>query len=452
MHTIKEFLLKPVFYDTWTNVEVKGWVASNRGNKKIRFLEINDGSTIKNLQVVFKGEEFDFELLDSLKPGSAIAISGTLNATPNAPQPIEMNATKLHSFRKSDDDYPIQNQEIKLETLREVPHFRHRTNILRAVMLIRSTLAQEIHKYFIYKNFYYMNSPIITSNDGEGAGETFIVSDKNTNDPFFGVGNKSTLGVTGQLHGESYANGFKNIYTFGPTFRAERSNTKRHLAEFWMIEPEMAFYDLFQTIELSQDLLKVVIRNTIAQHPFEFEYLDKISNSTLLNRLNLFLDSYLKIIDYKDALKELEKVKDSFEEKNIHFGLDLSSEHEKYLTDVLYKSPVVIINFPKSFKAFYMHQNDDGQTVAAFDLLVPGIGELIGGSQRETDYNKLVTRINELGINQEELQWYLDLRRFGHMQSSGFGIGFERLVMYATGIDNIRDVIPYPRTNGNIRM
>ncbi|MGZ9796889.1 asparagine--tRNA ligase [Mycoplasma sp. 4013] len=450
MHTIKSILLKPIFYNNW-DIQIQGWVTSNRGNKKIRFLEINDGSTIKNLQVVFKGD-FDFEVLDILKPGSALSLQGILRTTPDAPQPIEMTATKLIEYKKVDEDYPIQAQEMKLETLREIPHLRHRTNVLKAVMLIRSTLAQEIHKYFMFKGFHYVTTPIITSNDGEGAGEMFNVSDSNVDDPFFGKGNKSTLGVTGQLHGESYANVFKNIYTFGPTFRAERSNTKRHLAEFWMIEPEMAFYDLHQTILLSEDLLKVVLRNTMAKHPFEMEFLDKLSDGNLLNKIHNFLDSELKIVDYQDALKELEKVKDIFEEKDIHFGLDLASEHEKYLTDVVYKSPVAVINFPKSFKAFYMYQNDDGKTVAAFDLLVPEIGELIGGSQRETDYFKIVKRVNELGIDQADLQWYLDLRRFGHLKSSGFGIGFERLVMFITGMENIRDSIPFPRTTGNIRM
>ncbi|QGZ97604.1 asparagine--tRNA ligase [Mycoplasma sp. NEAQ87857] len=450
MNSIKKYLLKPVFYDGWTDVVVKGWVSSNRGNKKIRFIELNDGSTIKNLQVVFKGD-FDFEQLDSIRPGAAMVIKGTLNATPNAKQPIELVANELLELKNVDEDYPIQNQEMKLETLREIPHLRHRTNILRAVMLIRSTLAQEVHKFFINREFYYMNSPIITSNDGEGAGETFNVDDSQK-DPFFGVGNKATLGVTGQLHGESYAIGMNKIYTFAPTFRAERSNTKRHLAEFWMIEPEVAFYKLNDVIKLADDMLKVVIRNTMAQHKFELELLDSVSNNTLIAKLEHFLESPLKIVDYKEAIAELKKVKDIFEEKNIYFGLDLASEHEKYLTEQVYKCPIAVINFPKEFKAFYMYQNDDNQTVAAFDLLVPGIGELVGGSERESNYDKLVQRVKELNIDEKDLKWYLDLRRFGHMQSAGFGVGFERLVMYVTGIENIRDAIPYPRTTGNIRM
>ncbi|MFV8499881.1 asparagine--tRNA ligase [Mycoplasma sp. VS424B] len=452
MHSIKKFILKPGFYDTWTDVTVKGWVSSNRGNKKIRFIEVNDGSTVKNLQVVFKGENFDFEALDSLKPGSAIVVKGTLHATPNAPQPIELVADTLVEYKKVDEDYPIQNQEINLETLREIPHLRHRTNLLRAIMLVRSTLAQEIHKFFINKDFFLMASPIITSNDGEGAGETFIVSDPSWADPFFGKSKKATLGVTGQLHGESYAVGMKKIYTFAPTFRAEKSNTKRHLAEFWMIEPEVAFYDLFDTIALADDMLKVVIRNTMAKNKLELEYLDQVTNNGLLDRLNHFVETPLLVVDYKDAIKELQKVRDIFENKDIEFGLDLGSEHEKYLTEKVYNAPIAVINFPKDFKAFYMKQNEDGKTVAAFDLLVPGVGELVGGSQRESDYNKLLTRVRELGIDEKDLEWYLNLRRYGHMLTSGFGLGFERLVMYVTGTENIREAIPYPRTNGNIKM
>ncbi|MBU4693157.1 asparagine--tRNA ligase [Mycoplasma sp. CSL7491-lung] len=452
MHTIKKMILKPNFYDGWTDVTVKGWVVSNRGSKKIRFIEMNDGSTVKNLQVVFKGEQFDFDLLDQLRNGAAIEIKGSLNATPNSPQPIEMKAIELIGYKNVDEDFPIQKQEMKIETLREIPHQRHRTNLFRSVMLIRSTLAKEVHKYFDNKGFYYMNSPIITSNDGEGAGETFLVDDSSKEGNFFGKGNKASLGVTGQLHGESYALGMNKIYTFAPTFRAENSNTKRHLAEFWMIEPEMAFYDLNKTILLADDMLKVVIRNTLSINKLEIEYLNEHIDNNLISRLENYINTPLKIVDYKDAIEELSKVKDRFENQDIKFGLDLGSEHEKYLTDELYKAPVAVINFPKDFKAFYMYQNEDGKTVAAFDLLVPGVGELIGGSQRETNYEKLVQRVNELGIDQEDLQWYLDLRRFGHMQSSGFGVGFERLVMYVAGMENIRDTIPYPRTPGNIKM
>ncbi|QZE12541.1 asparagine--tRNA ligase [Mycoplasma sp. Ms02] len=450
MHTIKNILLRTNYYDQWSDFQITGWVVSNRGNKKIRFLSINDGSTVANLQVIFKGEAFDFDLLDKVNNGAAVSIKGTLHATPEAKQPIEVVASSFELL-KNTEDYPIQNQEISLETLREIPHVRHRTNLLKSVMLIRSTLAQEVHRYFMGKGFYYMNSPIITSNDGEGAGETFNVDDS-SKEPFFGQGNKATLGVTGQLHGESYALGMNKIYTFAPTFRAEHSNTKKHAAEFWMIEPEVAFYDLNDAINLADDMLKVVIRNTIAKHPFEFKYLTENYKSDLLQNLEKFLDNKVAVLDYKDAIAELAKVKDRFEEQNIEFGLDLATEHERYLSEELIGGPVAVINFPKSFKAFYMHQNPDGETVASFDMLVPGIGELIGGSQREVRYDKLIQRLEELNIDKEDLKWYTDLRKFGDAGSSGFGIGFERLVMYVTGIDNIRDAIPYPRTVGNIRM
>ncbi|VEU74766.1 lysyl-tRNA synthetase [Mycoplasmopsis citelli] len=450
MFSVKKILQRPKYFNNRT-YQLQGWVVSNRGNKKVRFISINDGSTIKSLQVVFKDQSFDFELLDKLKNGSGIVVEGILKETPQAQQPIELEATKIIKYSVADEDYPIQNQEIKLETLRELPHLRHRTNLLRAIMLVRSTLAHEVHRYFMQRDFYYMNSPIITSNDGEGAGETFNVNDGDK-EPFFGKDKKATLGVTGQLHGESAALGLQKIYTFAPTFRAEKSNTKRHLAEFWMIEPEVAFYDLYDDIALADDLLKVVIRNTLFKNKDEIQYLNDNLDNSLINRIEEFLNTPLKIVEYNDAIDQLAQVKHLFENQDIKFGLDLATEHEKYLTEVIYKAPIAVVNFPKDFKAFYMKQNDDGKTVASFDLLVPGVGELVGGSQRENDINKLTTRINELGINKEDLQWYLDLRRFGNVGSAGFGIGFERLVMYITGVENIRDVIPYPRTSGNIRM
>ncbi|VEU76267.1 asparagine--tRNA ligase [Mycoplasmopsis columboralis] len=450
MFSVKKVLQKPNYFHA-RSYTLKGWVTSNRGNKKVRFISVNDGTTIKSMQVVFKGDQFDFELLDKLKSGSGLVVEGILKETPQAQQPIELEATKLVEYSIAHEDYPIQNQEMKLETLRDLPHVRHRTNLLRAIMLVRSTLAHEVHRYFMQREFYYMNSPIITSNDGEGAGETFVVND-GEKEPFFGKDKKATLGVTGQLHGESAALGMNKIYTFAPTFRAEKSNTKRHLAEFWMIEPEVAFYDLNQDIALADDLLKVVIRNTMFKNKDELQYLNDTLDNSLLDRLNEFVNTPLKIVEYTQAIEDLAKVKDIFENKDIKFGLDLATEHEKYLTEVVYKAPIAVINFPKEFKAFYMKQNEDGKTVASFDLLVPGVGELVGGSQRENDVNKLLQRIKELGIDQDDLKWYLDLRRFGNTGSAGFGIGFERLVMYVTGTENIRDVIPYPRTAGNIRM
>ncbi|EFF41340.1 asparagine--tRNA ligase [Mycoplasmopsis alligatoris] len=451
MHTVKLLLLRPNYYNNWENFELEGWVDSNRGNNKLRFINLNDGSTVKSLQIVIKGTNFDFELLDQIKIGASIKVTGKIVATPGSKQPIELVASQIQLLKNTDNDYPIQNQEINVETLREIPHIRHRTKTLKSAMLIRSVLAQEIHKYFIAHDYFLMASPIITSNDGEGAGETFNVSD-DSKEPFFGLNKKATLGVTGQLHAESYAIGFKKVYTFAPTFRAEHSNTKKHAAEFWMVEPEIAFYKLNDVVNLADHMLKTVIRNTLAKCKFEFDFLEENVDSELRARLDLFINNKLSIIDYTQAIKELQKVKDIFENQDIEFGLDLATEHERYIAEKLFNGPVAVINFPKAFKAFYMHQNDDNKTVAAFDLLVPGIGELIGGSQREVRYEKLLERVKELKIDQEDLQWYLDLRRFGDSGSSGFGLGFERLVMYVTGLDNIRDVIPYPRTTGNIRM
>lgn len=430
-------------------IEVKGWISSNRGNNKIRFINLNDGSTIDNLQIVLSNEQFDLEEVAKWKIGSAIIIKGRFKLTPQAPQPCEIKANKAQNIAATDDDYPIQRQEINLETLREMPHVRHRTNYLRSIMLIRSTLAQEIHNFFAQKDFIYVHTPIITSNDGEGAGEQFIVDDENK-EPFFSK--KATLAVTGQLHGEAYATGFSKIYTFGPTFRAEKSNTKRHAAEFWMIEPEVAFYNLKQIIQLANDLLKSVIQNTIKKHPKEFQFLDEKSNHVLMKQLNHFLNSKLQIIEYQKAIEILKKADVKFEDNNIHFGLDLATEHEKYLTDIYFKAPVAIINYPKEFKAFYMYLNDDDKTVAAFDLLVPGVGELIGGSQREANPKKLIERMKYYNISEHDMKWYLDLRKFGDAGSSGFGIGFERLVMYVTGVENIKDAIPFPRTFGNLKM
>ncbi len=427
-------------------INLNGWVVANRGNEKIIFLIINDGSTLNDLQIVIKNPK---EKIIKIKLGTAINVQGELVLTPKKDQPFEINAQKINILKEASPDYPIQKNEISLEILRQQLHIRHRTNLFRAIMRVRSTLALEIHNFFNSHNFLYIHSPIITSNDGEGAGETFqIISENEQN--FFGKA--AHLCVTGQLHAEAYALGFQKVYTFGPTFRAEKSHTPRHMAEFWMIEPEVAFYDLAMIIELASDMLKTVIKKTIAQLTPEFTYLDKKSNNKLLIRLNEFINQPLKIIEYQDALQMLNKVKNKFKVQDLKFGVDLGIEHERYLCEEIFKSPVVVINYPKEIKAFYMYQNEDQKTVAAFDLLVPGVGELIGGSQRETNYDKLKTRINELNINQKDLQWYLDLRKFGDSGSAGFGVGFERLIMYVTGVENIRDTIPFPRTEGNLKM
>lgn len=433
------------------NVEltIEGWIISNRGNDKIRFITINDGSTIANMQLVIKGDLASKKEISEIAMGSAVSVIGKLHLTPEAMQPFELSVSKFLYINNPQEDFPIQKKETSLDFLREIPQLRHRTSLFRAIMLIRNSLMFEIHKYFQSKGFLNLSSPIITSNDGEGAGETLLVDDE-SKDYFFKQ--KAFLGVTGQLHAESYAEGFKKVYTFGPTFRAENSHTSRHLAEFWMMEPEVAFCDLKGIIEITDDMLKNVIANTLKNYPEEMKFLDSLQNNKLIESLNNFINKKLTIIEYKDVVENLKNYVDKFEEKDIFFGMDLASEHEKFLAENIIKGPVAVINYPKDIKAFYMYQNDDGKTVAAFDLLVPGIGELVGGSQRENRYQKLVDRINELKITQETLQWYLDLRRFGYAQSSGFGLGFERLVMYVTGTSNIRDVIPFPRVAGSIKM
>lgn len=431
-------------------VSLKGWVETVRGNKKIAFIEMNDGSTIQNLQIVIKNDNHFFALVEQTKIGSAIQVKGIIKYTPNGLQKVELNPTEYKLLSVANSEYPIQKQVMNLETLREQPHVRHRTKYLRAIMLIRSKLFHNIHNFFINHNFYAMHSPIITSNDGEGAGESFELFSPAL-DKFFGQ-HKATLGVTGQLHAESYAIGMHKVYTFAPIFRAENSNTKKHLAEFWMLEPEVAFADLREIIKTADQMLRFVIKQTLEELQAEFEFLDQRSEHTLLTKLNAYLDSNLQIMEYRQAITILNDNKTKFENQDIKFGMDLGTEHERFIAEQVAKAPVAIINYPKDIKAFYMHQNDDGQTVGAFDLLVPGIGELIGGSQREVRYEHLLSRIKELNIDQSELQWYLDLRKFGDAGSAGFGLGFERLLMYCTNAENIRDVIPYPRTVKNLRM
>lgn len=429
--------------------EIKGWVVANRGNEKIRFVTINDGSSIDNLQLVIKGSDIAKFDIDSLNLGTSLFAKGKLSLTPKSPQPIELVVSDLKIYNLNTPDFPIQKKEITIDFLREIPQLRHRTNLFRTIMIIRNALTYEIHKYFQEHDFINIAAPIITSNDGEGAGETLNV-ESDGKEMFFKQ--KAFLGVTGQLHAEAYASGFKKVYTFAPTFRAENSHTSRHLAEFWMIEPEVAFYELKDVILLADDLLKTVISNVLKNYQSEMQFLDSLKDNKLLNALNKFINTKLTIMEYKDVIPVLQKHKSSFEEKNITFGMDLASEHEKFISEKIVNGPVAVINYPKELKAFYMYQNPDKKTVAAFDLLVPGIGELIGGSQRESDYDKLCNRLKELKIPQEPLQWYLDLRKYGYAGSSGFGIGFERLVMYVTGASNIRDVIPFPRTPGSIKM
>lgn len=446
--TIKKLLTSLNDIKHGQDFEIQGWVQNNRGNEKIKFLALTDGSTVDTLQLVIKSENIKKFNLDKINLGSSIKVKGKLLLTPTAPQPIELAVDDLILINNTDEDFPIQKKETTLDFLREIPHLRHRTNLFRAIMIIRNALLFEIHSYFQKHDFLNIAAPIITSNDGEGAGETLIV------DSFEGdfFKQKSFLGVTGQLHAEAYAAGFKKVYTFAPTFRAENSHTTKHLAEFWMIEPEVAFYELNDIIPFADNLLKTVISNVIKKYPSEMKLLDSLKDNNLITTLKKYISTPLKIMEYKEAIKILEKHKKEFEEQNIFFGMDLGSEHEKFIAEKVVNGPVAMINYPKDIKAFYMYQNDDKKTVAAFDLLVPGIGEIIGGSQRESRYELLVQRLKELKIKQEPLQWYLDLRKYGYAPSSGFGIGFERLVMYVTGVANIRDVIPFPRTPGNIKM
>ena len=446
--TIKKLLTSLNDIKHGQDFEIQGWVQNNRGNEKIKFLALTDGSTVDTLQLVIKSENIKKFNLDKINLGSSIKVKGKLLLTPTAPQPIELAVDDLILINNTDEDFPIQKKETTLDFLREIPHLRHRTNLFRAIMIIRNALLFEIHSYFQKHDFLNIAAPIITSNDGEGAGETLIVDSSEGN--FFKQ--KSFLGVTGQLHAEAYAAGFKKVYTFAPTFRAENSHTTKHLAEFWMIEPEVAFYELNDIIPFADNLLKTVISNVIKKYPSEMKLLDSLKDNNLITTLKKYISTPLKIMKYKEAIKILEKHKKEFEEQNIFFGMDLGSEHEKFIAEKVVNGPVAMINYPKDIKAFYMYQNDDKKTVAAFDLLVPGIGEIIGGSQRESRYELLVQRLKELKIKQEPLQWYLDLRKYGYAPSSGFGIGFERLVMYVTGVANIRDVIPFPRTPGNIKM
>ena len=422
-----------------------GWVVSNRGNDKVRFLILNDGSCFKNLQIVVKGQEA--EKNNRVKIGTPVKFSGKIKLTAESKQEMELTNSKVEILKNIDDDYPLQNQEISKETLREIPHMRARTQLFKSIMKVRSSLLLSVHEFFDNENFTNVSAPIITGNDGEGAGEVFVVDSEEGG--FFNK--KATLGVTGQLHAESYANCFGDVYTFAPTFRAENSNTVKHAAEFWMIEPEMAFTDINGGIEIADKLLKFVIKKTLTKHPEEFDFFEKVKPG-LKQKLNLFLNKKIEQITYSEAIKKLMEVKDQFKFQDIKFGIDLATEHERYIAEELFKGPVAVTNYPKEIKAFYMKQNSDNKTVSAFDILVPGIGELVGGSQRECDYKKLVTKVEEMGIDQKDLQWYLDLRRWGQFMSTGFGVGFERLIMYVTGVENIRDTIPYPRTPKNLKM
>ena len=440
-------------------ITVGGWVRSVRDSKTFGFIVVNDGTFFEPLQVVYHDNLENFAEICKLNVGSAIVVTGTLIATPEAKQPFELQATEVVVEGASTADYPLQKKRHTLEYLRTMTHLRPRTNTFQAVFRVRSLCAYAIHKFFQERDFVYVHTPLITGSDCEGAGEMFQVTTLDLNNvpknpdgtvdytkDFF---NKPTnLTVSGQLNGETYAMAFRNIYTFGPTFRAENSNTTRHAAEFWMIEPEIAFADLKDDMILAESMIKYVIRYVLEHAPEEMNFFNSFVDQGLLERLRHVLESDFGHVTYTEAIELLKEHNDKFDYQ-VSWGCDLQTEHERYLTEQIFKRPVFVTDYPKEIKAFYMKLNEDGKTVAAMDCLVPGIGEIIGGSQREDDYDKLLARMQELGLKAEDYSFYLDLRKYGSARHAGFGLGFERCVMYLTGMGNIRDVIPFPRTVNN---
>ena len=440
-------------------IQVSGWIKTVRDSKSFGFIELNDGSFFKNLQIVFDDSLSNFEEIRKLTISSSIEVTGILVKTENAKQPFEIKAKEVKIIAISASDYPLQKKRHTMEYLRTISHLRPRTNTFNAVFRVRSVLSYAIHKFFQENNFVYVHTPIITGSDAEGAGEMFNLNTFDLNNvpktedgkadfskDFFGK--QAHLTVSGQLNVETYAFAFRNVYTFGPTFRAENSNTVKHAAEFWMIEPEICFADLKDDMDLAENMLKYVINYVLENCPEEMEFFNNFIDKGLLERLNNVVNSEFGRITYTDAVKELEKHNDEFEYK-VSWGVDLQTEHERYLSENIFKKPVFVTDYPQEIKAFYMKLNQDGKTVAAADLLAPGIGEIIGGSQREDNLEKLQSKIKDLNMDEKDYWWYLDLRKYGSVPHSGFGLGFERLMMYITGMQNIRDVIPFPRTPKN---
>ena len=443
-------------------VEIGGWIRNVRDSKTFGFLVINDGTYFQTLQVVYHNELSNFDEISKLNVGAAVIVKGTLVATPNAKQPFEIQATEVVVEGASTPDYPLQPKRHTFEYLRTISHLRPRTNTFQAVFRVRSLIAYAIHKFFQERDFVYVHTPLITGSDCEGAGEMFRVTTLdmdnvpknedgtvNYKEDFFGK--ETNLTVSGQLNGETYAMAFRNIYTFGPTFRAENSNTTRHAAEFWMIEPEIAFADLQDNMDLAESMMKYIINYVMENAPEEMKFFNQFVDKGLIDRLKHVAESDFGHVTYTEAIEILKKNNDKFDYK-VEWGTDLQTEHERYLTEQVFKKPVFVTDYPKEIKAFYMKLNDDNKTVAAMDLLVPGIGEIIGGSQREDDYEKLVVRMDELGLKKEDYDFYLDLRKYGSTRHAGYGLGFERCVMYVTGMSNIRDVIPFPRTVNNCEL
>lgn len=460
---MKKVALRQVYRDLQryadTTVEINAWVRSNRAQKLFGFLMVNDGTFFESTQVVYEESLENFKDVQKFRAGMAVSVVGKVVLTPQAKQPFELKAEKIELLGDCPEDYPIQPKRHTREFLREVAHLRPRTNLFSAVFRVRSITAYAIHKFFQERNFVYVHAPIITGNDAEGAGETFKVTtldlenvpfteDKKVDYSKDFFGKPTNLTVSGQLEAECFALAFRDVYTFGPTFRAENSNTYKHAAEFWMIEPEIAFADLEDDMNLAEDMVKFIVSYVLENAKEEMAFFDQFVEPGLIERLMKLVNSKFYRCTYTEAIEILKKAPKKFENK-VEWGMDLASEHERYLTDEHFQAPVFITNYPKDIKAFYMRLNDDEKTVAACDLLVPGVGELIGGSQREERLEILEQRMKELGIPTDELYWYLDLRKYGGVKHAGFGLGFERMLMYLTGVENIRDVIPFPRTPKN---
>ena len=443
-------------------IQVAGWVRTVRDSKAVGFIELADGSSFKNVQVVYEQETIDPQVKKQLCTGCAISVTGTLELTPEAKQPFEIKAQAITIEGACHSDYPLQKKRHTLEYMRSIQHLRPRANIFQATFRVRSVVAQAIHRYFDEKGFVYVHTPILTGSDCEGAGEMFQVTTLDLGDvprqedgqvdysqDFFG--RSANLTVSGQLYAEAFALAFRDVYTFGPTFRAENSYTARHAAEFWMIEPEMAFCDLAGDLEIAEEMVKYIIRTVMERCPEELAFFNQFVDKGLLERLENVVNNDFQRVTYTEAVDILQKSGAEFKYP-VEWGCDLQTEHERYLTEQVFKKPVFVTDYPKDIKAFYMRLNDDGKTVAAADLLVPGVGEIIGGSQREERLEVLQQRIEEMGMKLEDYEWYLDLRKYGGVKHAGYGLGFERMVMYVTGMANIRDVLPFPRTAGSMEM
>lgn len=462
LNTVKSFYRSTADYAN-KEVTLGGWIRTMRVSKNFGFIELNDGSFFKNIQIVFEADNLsNYAEITKLGVGAAIIVKGLLVETPEAKQPFEVKAQEIAIEGTSTPDYPLQKKRHSVEFLRQIAYLRPRTNMFSATFRVRSLIAYAIHQFFQEKGFVYAHTPIITGSDCEGAGEMFRVTTLDLNNlpknedgtvdfskDFFGK--ETNLTVSGQLSAETFAMAFRNVYTFGPTFRAENSNTARHAAEFWMIEPEMAFADLEDNMEVAEEMLKYIIQYVLDNAPEEMEFFNSFVDKGLLDRLHNILNNDFGRVTYTEAVDLLIKSGKKFEYP-VEWGIDLQTEHERYLTEEIFKKPVFVTDYPKDIKAFYMRMNDDNKTVAAMDCLVPGIGEIIGGSQREDDYEKLLGRMKELGLAEEDYGFYLDLRKYGSTHHAGFGLGFERCVMYLTGMGNIRDVIPFPRTVNNCEL